>query len=295
MPPQTQTLLEIPPSAVNPQAPALEYRLVQVYPPELVDGMWKLGDEKKTFGRDPACSISIAEAGVSRRHAELVRSDTGFRITDTGSTNGTFVNDEPISSHDLATGDNIRVGSHIFKFLATGSMEAKYHETVYGMMTRDALTQAFNKQYLLDAIENEISRVNRHRRPFCVLMMDIDHFKGVNDKYGHLVGDEVLREFARRVAMQTRSGDTFARFGGEEFTVLASECTCDDAADYAERIRIAIGGTPFPTASGPLAVTVSLGVFEYDGKSRLTIDEILNSADEKLYDAKENGRNRVAV
>ncbi|MEO0529791.1 MAG: diguanylate cyclase [Planctomycetota bacterium] len=279
----------------EPATTAQDCCLVQIYPADVIDGMLRLERESLVLGRDQACDLSLPDGSVSRRHAELSRVGDAFEISDLGSTNGTLVNGAPIDNQRLATGDCVKVGSFLFKFLAADSIETAYHETVYSALTIDALTGAFNKSYLLDNLHREIARCGRHGRPLAVVMTDIDRFKSVNDTHGHLVGDEVLREFGRRLAEASRDGDLFARYGGEEFCLLMPDTDSEDAIDVAERCRAAVADMPFATASGPLAVTASFGIEILKGGVPATPDSLIGAADERLYAAKQGGRNRVVA
>lgn len=267
--------------------------LVQIYPADVIDGMLRLEQSSLVLGRDTNCDLHLPDASVSRRHAELRRLEEGFEVTDLGSTNGTLVNGEEVSSRILSSGDCLKVGSFLFKFLSADSIETAYHETVYSALTIDALTGAFNKSYLLDNLQREIARQTRSARPLAVVMTDIDRFKSVNDTHGHLVGDEVLREFGKRMAGACREGDLFARYGGEEFCLLMPDTTTEEAIEVAERCRQAIADETFDTASGPLGVTASFGVEILTGGGEAKPNDLIGVADERLYEAKQGGRNRV--
>ena len=215
-------------------------------------------------------------------------------LRDLGSTNGTIVDDVALSEHKLTGGETIRIGSFIFKFLRASGIEAQYHATVYNAMTRDGLTGAFNKSYLIDALKQEIARSSRCQRPLSVLLMDIDHFKKINDTYGHLVGDEVLREFSQRLAATKRADDLLCRYGGEEFTLILAETNIDDAVAIATQCNQAIGSQNFQTSAGSISVTVSVGAAQHPLSGQI-MDAValLENADVQLYRAKESGRNRV--
>src|SRR5690606_7130003 len=181
-------------------------------------------------------------------------------INDLGSTNGTFVNDEAIQERLLVAGDFVRIGAHIMKFLSSNHIESQYHEAIYGMMVSDGLTGASNRRYFLEALEKELARSRRHRRPLALAMIDLDHFKRINDSFGHLVGDNVLREFAQRVRHLVREDEVFARYGGEEFAVLLDEATAERAAQFGERVRERVAESPFLIGEQALTITVSIGI-----------------------------------
>lgn len=267
--------------------------LVQIYPADVVDGMLLLETDYLLIGRDADADLMLPDNSVSRRHAALQRTELGYEIQDLDSTNGTFVDGQLIDCVSLSSGDTIRVGSFLFKFLSAGSVESQYHETVYGALTRDALTGTMNKRYLLETLDRAIATAVRQKSCVTVVMIDIDHFKGVNDTYGHLVGDEVLREFGRRVGEACREDDLLARYGGEEFCLLLSGTASAEAIEVSERCRKIVCETPFETAAGPLEISASFGFACLESSQPETGTQLIGRADEKLYDAKHAGRNQV--
>lgn len=277
----------------NPPVEASECCLVQIYPADVVDGMLLLEEPVLTIGRSEDCTMCLPDSSVSRRHGELRRTKTGFTLVDTGSTNGVLVNGQRTDEYHLQAGDTIQIGCYMFKFLSAGSVESQYHETVYSAMTRDALTGTMNKRYLLEAMQREVAHCVRRKDTLSVVMLDIDFFKSVNDTQGHLVGDEVLREFGRRVSSICRADDLLARYGGEEFCAVLFGSNLDEALGMAERCRAIVADSPFDTAAGPLAITASFGVAVLDQSKNEGPLDLINRADLKLYDAKNAGRNRV--
>lgn len=267
--------------------------LVQIYPLNAGYGLVQLPAERLVLGRDTSCDLVVVDDAVSRRHATIEPVEEGFVIVDQSSTNGTFVNDCRIERHILKAGDRFRVGGHIFKFLADDHIEAQYHECVYSMATRDGLTATFNKRYLLDALQRSIHECERKMRPLALLMLDVDHFKAVNDTHGHLAGDEVLLGLCQRLRDSLRRDEILARYGGEEFALLVPETSIDDARSLAERLRKCIAATPLETSQGPISITVSIGVASLQGGTSLTPTDFIADADKNLYAAKTGGRNRV--
>ncbi|MCA9140904.1 MAG: GGDEF domain-containing protein [Planctomycetales bacterium] len=267
--------------------------LVQIYPADVVDGMLLIESDELVIGRDAGADLMLPDNSVSRRHAVIRRTSQGFEIKDLGSTNGTFVAGEQITKVALKSGDTIRLGSFLFKFLSAGSVESQYHETVYSALTRDALTGTMNKRYLLETLKRSIATAVRQKQPLTVVMLDIDHFKSVNDTYGHLVGDEVLREFGQRVGTACREDDLLARYGGEEFCMLLTATDSVEAMEVAERCRTTVCDQPFQTAAGPLNISASFGFAVLNPDHSETGLELINRADERLYEAKKSGRNRV--
>lgn len=267
--------------------------LVQIYPLNAGYGLVELPSEQLMIGRDTTCDLVVVDDAVSRRHVTIESTSEGFLLVDQQSTNGTFVNDARIERRVLAAGDRFRVGGHIFKFLADNHIEAQYHECVYSMATRDGLTTAFNKRYLLEALQRAITESERRLRPLALLMLDVDHFKAVNDTHGHLAGDEVLLGLCQRLRDALRRDEILARYGGEEFAVVVPETALDDARSLAERLRAGVAESPFETNQGPLPVTVSIGIAGLQGGASTTPLDFIAEADHNLYAAKSNERNCV--
>ena len=159
---------------------------------------------------------------------------------------------------------------------------------------KDTLTGIYNRRHFMMDLESEWKRFRRYGRPLSLLLLDIDHFKSINDRYGHDVGDQVIIAVARLCQTKTRDSDVAARIGGEEFGILLPEADLDEARIAAERLRVAIAEQPVDTSSGPLTVTVSIGAAPAEA-SAAGVAELMKRADEALYAAKRGGRNRVAA
>lgn len=267
--------------------------LVRIHPLELENKMVRLTLNKTTLGREPSNDIFCDDTSISRNHASIVKTREGFFLEDRNSTNGTFVDGQRVSNHQLTDGCKIQVGNHIFKFLAGDSIESQYHETVYSMMTKDGLTNVYNKRFLIESVSREFERSQAYGRPFSLVIMDIDYFKKFNDKYGHLAGDEVLQEFAQRIDEECNCNKTFARFGGEEFVVLLIETSTEQAQEFSESIRQKICDTPFECCAGAIDVSASFGIAEFNKDKHKNFAELIDEADQNLYQAKANGRNQV--
>jgi diguanylate cyclase (GGDEF)-like protein len=161
--------------------------------------------------------------------------------------------------------------------------------------TRDSLTELWNRRTVLDLLKREMARASREERPLAAVMVDIDHFKRINDEVGHLVGDEVLRELTRRVGSCLRSADILGRLGGEEFLIVLYPGDEQTARDVMERARQACAARPVKTENGEFVVTVSLGAAVVEHVNGLDIPTVLRTADSALYRAKNEGRNRSIV
>lgn len=251
-----------------------------------------LGTRPITIGRSSAADVQIDQESVSRSHCRILFNGKHFSIRDLGSTNGTYVNDDVAQEMSLRDGDQIKVGRTILKFITGGNIEGQYHEEIYRLMTVDGLTQVHNKRYFDEMLEREISRAQRYSRNFALIVFDVDHFKEVNDSYGHLAGDAVLRQLGTMIAARVRRDDIVARTGGEEFAILTPEVDSSGALDLARKLRHQVEQTPFHFESTAISVTISVGLAQWhDGIE--SVDELIRMADERLYQAKRQGRNRV--
>ena len=274
----------------------LDAALVVIYGQDL-GRKYDLKQEEIAIGRSPKSDICVDQESVSRDHALITNTSKGLRIKDRGSTNGTFVNDVAVEAdrdHELRNGDLVKIGRTIFKYIAGGNIEAAYHDEIYRLTTMDGLTQIHNRRYFDEQIDRELSRSRRYDRVLSLVLMDIDHFKQINDQHGHLAGDYVLKQLASAVRTRIRREDVFARYGGEEFAVILPEIDLKGARLFAEKVRQMVSRQHFTFDSQLISVTMSVGVATLKPAHREPAD-LVRVADEKLYEAKTNGRNRVCT
>ncbi len=248
------------------------------------------------IGRSPTSEISFPEVlSISRTHARLEHQGSSVVIEDLGSTNGTYVNDRLIQKHQqLRSGDRFQVGAVHFKFLHERDVENAFHLAIYDLVMRDGLTEIFNKRKYEEEVEREVARASRYARPLGLVLFDIDHFKAVNDTYGHLCGDFVLKQVAERVRTGLRAEQVFARVGGEEFVVLCPETNGENARRLAEKLRDRIAAEPVDYAGFQVPVTCSFGVSQLQPDMRDGA-ALYEAADRALYEAKQGGRNMVCL
>lgn len=159
--------------------------------------------------------------------------------------------------------------------------------------THDSLTGLYNHGAIIDILQKAMARHERHAHPISIIFADLDHFKQTNDNYGHLAGDEVLREVARRATRLLRPYDSFGRYGGEELLIVLPECNAGGALAIAERLRSAIADQPVTTSFGAIPTSLSLGVAVADKGTSFQFNDLILLADNALYQAKDNGRNCV--
>lgn len=197
---------------------------------------------------------------------------------------------KPYYPHELEV--RLRAGRRIVS-LNLELLEAR--NALHQQATHDSLTGLLNRAAVLGELEKEIQRCKRQKKNFCAAIMDIDHFKEVNDTYGHLTGDEVLKAISDRILAVLRPYDILGRYGGEEFLIIMTDCDCDNITHQYERLRTALEGKPFETSKGTLSITASFGVGVVPAMSKIEMDSLIAAADNALYDAKNKGRNRVEV
>jgi len=288
---------EIPPA---PDAARPMYLIVvSGGPPGAIE---RLGPGGGRLGRSHENTVRFADLGVSRRHAALVADAHGeIWLTDLKSTNGTYLNDgkvAPYVPHRLRDGDRVRLGSSVVvKFVRLDPSDERFQRELFERTVRDPLTGLYNRSFFLDQIGPLADLGASRGQGLAVLMLDVDHFKRVNDALGHDAGDAVLREVATVLRESTRGEDLVARYGGEEFVAALPVACPTQAAERAERIRAALAARPIvpPGATDPLRVTASLGLaFAHPGRPH-SASALITAADHCLYQAKNSGRNRVVL
>ena len=296
----TETLPGLPevPTVVRPKSEvdALEtpaqWALV-AYAGAALGRVFPLAAGQVIVGRAPDSGVPLLDGEVSRQHARF-RVETGrVQVEDLESTNGTQVNGLSVRGiAELRPGDRIAIGSHVLKLVFLDPLERAFHETLLDLSTKDPLTGLANRGSALAELQNRFGLSQRYGRPLSVVVCDLDHFKSVNDTYGHGAGDFVLHTFGERLIATLREADLAGRIGGEEFLMVLPETDLTGARPFAERLRKAIAATPVPLASGGLTVTCSLGIAERTGDD-LNAGQLLARADAALYRAKGGGRNQV--
>jgi diguanylate cyclase (GGDEF)-like protein len=255
-----------------------------------------------TLGRSLDADIRLNDSKASRLHAQIsveVDTQTGniFRIKDLSSTNGTLVNGQLVRDAVLANGDKILIGDHLFRFELLDEIDREFQQQIHRLLGHDDLTGLLTSKSFFTELRREAARAEEESLPFCVLMMDLDHFKRVNDTYGHLVGSRTLQDVGVIIKAALRSGDVAARFGGEEFAAFLLDADYAQSLVAAERVRSAIEEYVFsvPTLTRGVAgdrfrLTISIGVAAYPDDATDPI-QLVELADSALYRAKSSGRN----
>ena len=256
-----------------------------------------------TLGRALDADVRLNDVKASRLHARIsIETDptsgaTVFKIKDLNSTNGTLLNGRSVSEAVLADGDKILIGNQLFRFELLDEIDRAFQQQIQRLLGHDELTGLLTSKSFFTELRREAARAEETSQPFCVLMMDLDHFKAVNDNYGHLVGNRTLQDIGVIIKAALRSGDVAARFGGEEFAAFLLDADYLQGLVAAERVRRGIEQHVFPArsegvdaAASRFRLTVSIGVacFPEDARDPIRLIELADSA---LYRAKRNGRN----
>ena len=290
-----ETTAQLRDAGADRPAPPGAPRLVMLAGPDLGQRI-DLAEGELTIGRESRCGVVLPLGGVSRVHCSLRRDASGIWLRDLGSTNGTRRNGEPLPAQQdvrLQVGDLVAIGGAIFKLLDAESPESEYHEQVFRTMALDGLTQVRNRRSLQDALESEIARSRRHQHALSLLLLDVDRFKEVNDRHGHLCGDLVLQRIAALLSRHGRRENCTARYGDDEFAILLAETALSGAMIFAERVRGAVEHEEIRLGDERVGVTVSVGVAEWSPQTD-NPDDLIALADTALYRAKNGGRNRVS-
>jgi two-component system, cell cycle response regulator len=290
----TETTVAMPP----PTAPRQGTRaLLTVVSGPNIGRVYSVRDGETTLGRGREVHVRIDDAGASRTHARIVAAEGGhYFLEDLQSTNGTFVAGVRVERAELSSGDRIHIGPNIIvSFAVLDAQAERLAHQAYESSVRDPLTRAHNRRYLVERLASEIAYARRHSSRLALLLFDLDHFKRVNDGYGHLAGDDVLRETSALVSRLIRAEDVFARFGGEEFVVLVRGISHLNVGRFSERLRMAIERLEIASEDTILRVTISIGFASLDelADNLRSPEGLLRLSDERLYRAKAAGRNRV--
>jgi two-component system, cell cycle response regulator len=247
-------------------------------------------------GRAPDLELPLADTGVSRQHAQFTWESHGYALEDLGSANGTYVNGERIGQRLLGHGDIVQFGpAAAFRYDITDADEETMLRELYEASIMDSLTGAYNREYFNSRLEAELSYARRHGSELGLLMMDIDHFKQVNDRFGHQVGDFVLVEIASAISSHLRAEDVFARFGGEEFGVILRDTAADTGYAVGERFRLIVESLRVEFDGQVIPVAVSIGAASLSECAVKNAAALIEAADRRLYAAKRGGRNRVVA
>lgn len=295
-------LVQKPPAAPLERRPALV-----ALRGELLAVPIPLDRDEVTLGRALEADVRINDSRASRLHARITverNSNNGSVrciIRDLASTNGTLINGQALTEAVLSEGDKIAIGDQLFRFDMLDEIDREFQQQIHRLISHDELTGLLTSKSFFSELRREAAKAEVKSHPFCVLMMDVDHFKEVNDTYGHLVGSQTLEEIGGVIKRALRAGDVAARFGGEEFAAFLLDADYAQGLVAAERVRSAVQNFEFPAArqdgqvaAKTLRITISIGVASFPDDAKDPI-ELIELADSALYRAKRGGRNRISA
>ena len=258
--------------------------------------VFTLDSAETTIGRGRDVGVRIEDVGISRVHTRIVRTLEGkYVIEDLTSTNGTFVGGKRVERSEIRGGDRLQIGPNVvLRFSIIDEAEEQLAHQLYEASTKDALTKAYNRKYFVERLNAEVAYAHRHKTHLSIVLFDLDKFKSVNDTYGHLAGDVVLRVVAAQVLRTIRTEDVLSRYGGEEFVILVRGIEHTNVTHFGERVRKAVERLSIPWEQLQLKATISVGIAALNECGEGAAGEkVLHLADERLYRAKSSGRNRV--
>ena len=264
-----------------------------------------LDKEEVTLGRALDADVRVNDTKTARLHARITTKrdkksgEVVCTLHDLDSKTGTFVNGDQITKRVLAVGDKIGVGRHIMRFEMLDEVDREYHRQINRLLSHDDLTGLLGSRSFFVELRKEVAKAKADDRSLCVLMLDVDFFKEVNDTHGHLTGSRTLQELGAVINRCLRSGDAACRFGGEEFAAFVLDAELPQALVGAERIRSEVEKTAFSVIrhgqpDGTHNITISIGIANYPSDSTDPI-ELVEFADMALYKAKREGRNRICT
>jgi two-component system, cell cycle response regulator len=294
-PERITAVMTVPPSLVNRGPAAQKQGTLMVLVGTQMGAAFPLNAQATLIGRNPRAHITLDDEGVSRSQARILHHDGCYEIEDMRSTNGTYLDGVRVEGlMPLQDGARIQMGNAVLRFAMQDALEWEATKRVYEASVRDPLTGAFNRRYFEERLIGEFAFAVRHGTSLCVLLFDIDHFKKINDRWGHPAGDLVLRRIGAELRAAVRAEDVVARYGGEEFIVLARGIDPAGARAFAERMRSLLARAQIQWEQVLIPVTTSVGVsHNHSGAAVSDAQRLVASADKALYAAKAAGRNRV--
>ena len=293
------TDMELKPSTAAGLPQGREHPVLVVLDSRRTSRRYEIKRQCFTAGRDESCDIVLHDSNCSRKHAQLeflnfddAQSKPRITLTDLESRNGTYVNGVKVSTVELKSGDKILLGQTLVGYYLWDDATLRAENSLLRNASTDAMTGLYNRGFFQSTLQREFHRALRYQRALSLVFIDLDHFKSVNDSYGHPIGDKVLIEVSGVVLANTRTNDFACRYGGEEILVILPETPLDSAMIYTTRLRQKINALDIPVGAATLHVTASFGVAAIQPGMREP-EDLLKHADNACYRAKRDGRDRI--
>ena len=259
---------------------------------------WMLKPNTKVLlGRSREADVTIADLGISRAHCSIYAVGERVYIEDLNSSNGTYLNGEKVlQTIQINNGDQVSLGNEtVLKFSYANLLDKEYQDLVKQQLSKDALTNVYNRKALAHYLTNGFVKAKQYHKPISLIMIDVDHFKTINDTYGHQFGDEVLNAVADALVHTVHSFDYVCRYGGDEFSVVCPDSDIDGAHQLAEQIRQNIAAIDLPIKDKRVHITASIGVASFPDNMVESVTEFIAIADQAMYTSKRSGRNQTTV
>lgn len=248
------------------------------------------------IGRGDKCDVVLKDNQISREHCRIwIDELDNIVLEDLRSTNGTRMDGKTILQEKLLANNRVKIGEHIIKIEFKDANEIRQEELLAAAATTDPLTGIANRKWFAERVSHLFNKIMNDNRIVTIVMLDIDHFKQVNDTYGHQMGDVVIKGVAEILNKNIRHQDFLARYGGEEFIVCLPENTAEDAYQFCERVRQQVEAQAFRFGRQYVNVTVSIGANSCLVKGFTDIEVMTKSADDALYECKRGGRNCTKI
>lgn len=256
--------------------------------------LYRIRPGRTVLGRGNDCGFQVSDPSVSRHHLEFLLGRDEVTVNDLASTNGSLLNGERFDSRTLHDGDKLQVGpALVVRFNFKDVVDEQFERNQFDAMTRDGLTGCFNRLYFDTELARELMMSRTTGLPMAVAMVDLDHFKAVNDVWGHGAGDQLLQEVAQIIRYSLRAYDIVARYGGEEFAIVMRGTDLNVARACLDRVRESVAARRFAIGPSGVGLAVSIGVASSDEDANCDDAMLMTVADMRMYVAKRDGRNRV--
>lgn len=256
-----------------------------------VGSRFDLTGEELIIGRSSDADIQVDRDSVSRRHARLSHVEGGWQIADLQSTNGTYVNDTPVREKQLSDGDYLKIGNAIFRYFSGPGIVSSVQEELFRVAVTCGLTQTYKRRYFVEMLERDVALAQHQSRALTLVALDIDGVKQINETHGHLTGDQVIKEMARRLLSRIDRFEVLCRYEGTQFMLLLSEGDAAQALARGEELRHAICAEPVRCEEEIVTVSVSAGVATLENEADAA--GLIRVTQEALQRAKKSGRNRT--
>jgi len=247
------------------------------------------------LGRGFNVDVMINDGMISRTHLQISYEKDCFIVEDLNSKNGSYIDDNQIKKVSVIPGTIVNIGNSMLVLSLKSETQINIEKELYQAATIDVLTEVANRSWFMKRAYEELGYAQIKQMPITIIMLDIDHFKKVNDNHGHQAGDHVLQKTATTMQEHIRDNDLLGRYGGEEFIMFLKGLPSDKAYDFAERVREAIQNQQLIFNEQTIKTTISIGICSLHQSKNLSLEELIALADEQLYNSKNNGRNQVSI